>query len=34
MISYTPQERELYEARLKLEHDEAARLLGTREEGL
>ena len=34
MISHTPQERELYEARLKLERDEAARLLGAREEGL
>lgn len=34
MISQTPRERELYEARLKLERDEAARLLGAREEGL
>ena len=34
MISHTPQERELYEARLKLERDEAARLLGAREEGI
>jgi predicted transposase/invertase (TIGR01784 family) len=33
MISQTPRERELYEARLKLERDEAARLLGAREEG-
>ena len=33
MISHTPQERELYEARLKLERDEATRLLGAREEG-
>jgi predicted transposase/invertase (TIGR01784 family) len=34
MISQTPRERELYEARVKLERDEAARLLGAREEGL
>ena len=33
MISQTPRERELYEARLKMERDEAARLLGAREEG-
>ncbi len=33
MISHIPQERELYEARLKLERDEVARLLGAREEG-
>ena len=33
MISRTPRERELYEARLKLDRDEAARLLGAREEG-
>jgi len=33
MISQTPRERDLYEARLKLERDEAARLQGAREEG-
>ena len=33
VISQTPRERELYEARVKLERDEAARLLGAREEG-
>ena len=33
MISRTPKERELYEARLKMERDEAARLLGARELG-
>lgn len=33
MISQSDQERALYEARLKLERDEEARLLGAREEG-
>jgi predicted transposase/invertase (TIGR01784 family) len=33
MISQTPRERELYEARLKMERDEPARLSGAREEG-